>query len=88
MIGWKRFNSPVARRLCAGAAVRLPRLQESDGITGKLISAPWDPWQELQIAERSRGTDIYTLRRIVPKDRGPWGDNNASRDHRLWPDRR
>jgi NAD(P)-dependent dehydrogenase (short-subunit alcohol dehydrogenase family) len=49
---------------------------ESDGITGKLISAPWDPWQELS---RHRAdlehSDVYTLRRILPKDRGlSWGD--------------
>jgi NAD(P)-dependent dehydrogenase (short-subunit alcohol dehydrogenase family) len=48
----------------------------SDGITGKLISAVWDPWESLpsHLAELT-GTDIYTLRRIVPKDRGmTWGD--------------
>lgn len=48
----------------------------SDGITGKLISAVWDPWEELpaHLAEL-QATDIYTLRRIVPKDRGlAWGD--------------
>lgn len=48
----------------------------SDGITGKLISAVWDPWASLpeHHADLSR-TDIYTLRRIVPKDRGlEWGD--------------
>jgi len=43
----------------------------SDGITGKLISAVWDPWESLQEhADDLRRTDIYTLRRIVPKDRG------------------
>ena len=44
---------------------------DSDGITGRLISAVWDPWDTF--AERVTefdGTDIYTLRRIVPKDRG------------------
>jgi len=44
---------------------------ESAGITGRLLSAVWDPWQRL--AEHIReieGSDIYTLRRIVPKDRG------------------
>jgi len=49
----------------------------SDGITGKLISAIWDPWQQLpeHLAELN-GTDIYTLRRIVPKDRGKtWGND-------------
>jgi NAD(P)-dependent dehydrogenase (short-subunit alcohol dehydrogenase family) len=48
----------------------------SDGITGKLISAAWDPWKTLpnHLADLN-GTDIYTLRRIVPKDRGMiWGD--------------
>ena len=43
---------------------------QSDGISGKLISAPWDPWQDLhdRVAELNN-TDIYTLRRIVPEDR-------------------
>ena len=44
---------------------------ESDGISGKLVSAVWDPWPTL--AERRlelNQTDIYTLRRIVPEDRG------------------
>lgn len=48
----------------------------SDGISGKLLSAQWDPWESLQDhADALRQTDIYTLRRIVPKDRGfTWGD--------------
>jgi 3-oxoacyl-[acyl-carrier protein] reductase len=48
----------------------------SDGITGKLISAMWDPWESLpEHLEDLQGTDIYTLRRIVPKDRGlTWGE--------------
>ena len=49
---------------------------ESDGIAGKLLSAVWDPWADLPArrAELEK-SDIYTLRRIVPKDRGQdWGD--------------
>lgn len=44
---------------------------ESDGITGKLLSAQWDPWKDLA-AKRDllAKSDIYTLRRIVPEDRG------------------
>jgi NAD(P)-dependent dehydrogenase (short-subunit alcohol dehydrogenase family) len=43
----------------------------SDGITGKLISAIWDPWRSLpEHLDDLRSSDIYTLRRIVPKDRG------------------
>jgi NAD(P)-dependent dehydrogenase (short-subunit alcohol dehydrogenase family) len=47
----------------------------SDGITGKLLSAVWDPWADLAAhnADLDR-TDVYTLRRIVPADRGfDWG---------------
>jgi len=43
----------------------------SDGITGKLISAIWDPWDQLpERLDQVGSSDIYTLRRIVPKDRG------------------
>ncbi len=43
---------------------------KSDGITGKLISAVWDPWQNLQKhKEILLSSDIYTLRRIIPEDR-------------------
>ena len=43
----------------------------SDGVSGKLISAPWDPWQNLPaLREELMKSDIYTLRRIVPEDRG------------------
>lgn len=48
----------------------------SDGLTGKLLSAVWDPWESLpQHRGELDGTDVYTLRRIVPRDRGlTWGD--------------
>jgi NAD(P)-dependent dehydrogenase (short-subunit alcohol dehydrogenase family) len=42
----------------------------ADGITGRLISAPWDPWPSLHEHRAELGSsDIYTLRRIVPADR-------------------
>jgi NAD(P)-dependent dehydrogenase (short-subunit alcohol dehydrogenase family) len=41
---------------------------ESDGITGKFISAPWDPWQEKEFLNRLRtDKDFATLRRIDDK---------------------
>ncbi|HEU4888929.1 MAG TPA: SDR family oxidoreductase [Thermoanaerobaculia bacterium] len=47
----------------------------SDGITGKLLSAIWDPWETLADRRSDLGEDVYTLRRITPKDRGfDWGD--------------
>ena len=46
----------------------------SDGITGKLLSAVWDPYDELPEHREDLGSDVYTLRRIVPADRGmDWG---------------
>lgn len=40
----------------------------SDGITGKFISAPWDPWPEKDFQERlRRDKDLATLRRIDEK---------------------
>lgn len=42
----------------------------SDGISGRLLSAQWDPWSTLgQEKEQLAQTDIYTLRRILPEDR-------------------
>lgn len=44
---------------------------ESDGITGRLLSAVWDPWQKLPgLKGELSKSDIYTLRRIVPEERG------------------
>jgi len=64
----------VPLELGAKLAVYLASAQ-SDGITGKLISAQWDPWEKLHEFKGDLDSDIYTLRRIVPKDRGKtWGD--------------
>ena len=42
----------------------------SDGISGKLISAQWDGWRNLTEHRDELRGDIFTLRRIVPSDRG------------------
>jgi 3-oxoacyl-[acyl-carrier protein] reductase len=43
----------------------------SDGISGRLLSAVWDDWAHLpELRERLARSDVYTLRRIVPEDRG------------------
>lgn len=46
---------------------------ESDGISGRLLSAVWDDWAQLpgRRDELASG-DVYTLRRITPDDRGGW----------------
>ena len=42
-----------------------------DGLTGRLISAVWDPWETLATRREALAkSDVYTLRRIVPGDRG------------------
>lgn len=48
----------------------------SSGITGRLISAVWDRWEEWPIhLEELSKSDAYTLRRIAGRDRGfDWGD--------------
>jgi NAD(P)-dependent dehydrogenase (short-subunit alcohol dehydrogenase family) len=47
----------------------------SEGISGRLISARWDAWKELAAhRDELAASDIYTLRRIVPRDRAKtWG---------------
>jgi len=59
----------VGASLCAYLASA-----ESDGVTGRLIAAQWDPWPfSDDIKNDIEKSDIYTLRRIVPGDRGkPW----------------
>src|SRR5476649_1494398 len=67
--GWKAKGA-VPMELGASLAVYLASA-ESNGITGKLISAQWDPWKDLQThRDELAKSDIYCLRRIVPEDRG------------------
>ena len=49
----------------------------SNGIKGKLISALWDDWKTWpKYKSLLKKKDIYTLRRITPKDRGiKWGNS-------------
>ena len=48
----------------------------SDGITGKLISAGWDNWKDFPSnKDKIMDSDIYTIRRIVGRDRNmEWAD--------------
>jgi 3-oxoacyl-[acyl-carrier protein] reductase len=67
-------GAAVSPELGANVAVYLASAA-SDGITGKLIAAQWDPWEKLHEFKAELAGDIYTFRRIVPKDRGKtWGD--------------
>jgi NAD(P)-dependent dehydrogenase (short-subunit alcohol dehydrogenase family) len=48
---------------------------KSDGLSGRMIAARWDPWPfTTGIKDEIQNSDIYTLRRITPQDRGrTWG---------------
>ena len=66
---WKEKGA-TPLHLGASLAVYLASA-ESNSITGKLISAQWDPWAKLQAhRDELAKSDIYCLRRIVPEDRG------------------
>jgi 3-oxoacyl-[acyl-carrier protein] reductase len=69
-----RAGSGARPERAAALCVFLASAQSED-ITGKLISAVWDPWETLPShLPDLQQTDVYTLRRIVPKDRGQsWG---------------
>lgn len=56
----------LGARLCAFLASAA-----GDGVTGRLLSAQWDPWERLEsFKDELQATDVYTLRRIIPAERG------------------
>jgi NAD(P)-dependent dehydrogenase (short-subunit alcohol dehydrogenase family) len=86
-VGAAYYQRAVAQQTSGGApperaaelAVWLAS-DRSDGITGKLLSAVWDPWETLDEHRSDLASDIYTLRRIVPSDRGlDWGEVTSNR---------
>lgn len=76
--GQAEFDSALKQKAGGGASLeRALDLVEwllsakSDGISGKLLSAPWDAWPALgEHAAELAKSDVYTLRRILPEDRG------------------
>jgi NAD(P)-dependent dehydrogenase (short-subunit alcohol dehydrogenase family) len=52
---------------------------QSDGLTGRLIAAVWDPWPFAEAISRELAdSDIYTLRRVEAKDRQKsWGERRC-----------
>jgi hypothetical protein len=77
-VGAEFYQRAVAQKqtggagLDAGAALAVfLAAPDSNGITGRLISAVWDPWRDLPAhRDELAAGDIYTLRRIVARDRG------------------
>jgi NAD(P)-dependent dehydrogenase (short-subunit alcohol dehydrogenase family) len=59
--------SPEVGARCASFLIS----DAAKGISGRIVAATWDDWERLD--ERSdaiSGSDLFTLRRIVPRDRG------------------
>lgn len=60
---------PLARGAALALFLASPA---SDGITGRLLSAVWDDWASLAgRAVELAGTDLYTLRRVTPREASP-----------------
>ncbi len=78
VVGQSFYDKAVKQKETGGASLEkgaelsvFLASDESDGITGKLISAVWDPWRKLATnKEVLKTSDVYCLRRIVPEDRG------------------
>ena len=76
--GEARYRDALSQQASGGASVdRAAALcvhlasDACTGVSGRLISAPWDPWQRLgEFKDELARTDIYTLRRIIPAERG------------------
>src|SRR5262249_17493304 len=61
-------GAPLARGAALATYLAGP---DSDGISGRLFSAVWDDWPRLaQRRDALAASDIYTLRRVTPEDRG------------------
>lgn len=77
-VGQKEYDAAVKRKAEGGAPlegvtklVRWLLSEASDGITGKLVSAVWDGFEGWPAhKDELVGSDLFTLRRIMPKDRG------------------
>ena len=65
---WKQ-NGATSMELGTNLAVYLSS-DDSNGVTGKLISAQWDDWKNFgNHLNDLQNSDIYTIRRIVLEDR-------------------
>jgi NAD(P)-dependent dehydrogenase (short-subunit alcohol dehydrogenase family) len=69
IVGANEYMAAVKQK--AVALISFLLSAESDGISGRLLSAPWDKWADLPARSKIlANSDVYTLRRIVPEDRG------------------
>ena len=75
VVGESEYQAAVRQKATGGAPLaRALDLVEwllspaSDGISGRLISAQWDPWDQFAgNGQLLRDSEAYTLRRVAPK---------------------
>lgn len=78
VVGQAEYDGAVKQKAAGGGSlaqalglIEFLLSEKSDGLTGRLLAAPWDPWPTLdQHVAALLKSDIYTLRRIVPEERG------------------
>lgn len=78
IVGQAEYDTAVKQKTSGGGSldralglIDFLLSEKSDGITGRLLAAPWDPWPTLDThAAALAKSDIYTLRRILPEERG------------------
>lgn len=78
VVGQAEYDTAVKQKASAGGSldralglIEFLLSEKSDGISGRLLAAPWDPWAGLNThASALAKSDIYTLRRILPEERG------------------
>lgn len=76
--GAAEYNAAVKQKASGGASLEKTLglidwllSPASDGVSGRLLAALWDPWATLdRHRDALASSDIYTLRRIVPEERG------------------
>ncbi len=78
VVGQAEYDAAVKQKATGGGSLEraLGLIEyllsaQSDGISGRLLAAPWDPWPTLGThAGALAKSDVYTLRRILPEERG------------------
>lgn len=78
VVGQAEYDAAVRQKASGGGSldralglIEYLLSDQSDGITGRLLAAPWDPWPTLgRHASALATSDVYTLRRILPEERG------------------
>jgi NAD(P)-dependent dehydrogenase (short-subunit alcohol dehydrogenase family) len=78
IVGQAEYDTAVKQKATGGGSldralglIDFLLSEKSDGITGRLLAAPWDAWEGLGAHRDALAkSDVYQLRRILPEERG------------------